>query len=434
VSAYRRIFEIAGDAVARIHVSADERYELFLDGRRIGRGPERGAPECWFYETHDLPLPSGQHTLVARVWSQGALAPLAQLSLRPGFLLAAEGAHHELLSTGVAPWESKVLEGYSFVSPGLALGTGAKVMIDGEQFPWGFERGEGEGWQPVVAMEAATEGEAAFGWRPQHRMAPAMLPPMMEAPRRVGRVRHVSAPSSFETAQIAMRESENLTAKSAHWDILQSEGAATVPARTLRRVLWDLENYYCAYPEIVLSGGKGARVRMTWVECLYEELIAGGGASWWERMPKGHRDEIEGKYVLGVGDTFLCDGGPARRFDTLWWRPGRYVELVVETADEALTIERVDLFETRYPLEMASHFSCEDPRMEQVTPLVLRGLQMSSHETPIDCPGHEQHLFSPDTRLAALTEYAMAGDDRLARKAMRLHDLSRQVSGMTRCC
>ncbi len=34
----------------RVHVTADERYELFLDGKRIGRGSERGDRNNWFYE------------------------------------------------------------------------------------------------------------------------------------------------------------------------------------------------------------------------------------------------------------------------------------------------------------------------------------------------------------------------------------------------
>jgi hypothetical protein len=66
VVAYRRILTLAYDTTVRIHVTADERYELFLDGQRIGRGSERGDRHCWFFETFDLSLPAGCHVLVAR--------------------------------------------------------------------------------------------------------------------------------------------------------------------------------------------------------------------------------------------------------------------------------------------------------------------------------------------------------------------------------
>src|SRR5262245_46234981 len=63
VIAYRCRFSLPNDSRIRFHVSADERYELFLDGVRIGRGPERSDVENWFYETHDLELEPGDHLL-----------------------------------------------------------------------------------------------------------------------------------------------------------------------------------------------------------------------------------------------------------------------------------------------------------------------------------------------------------------------------------
>lgn len=68
VQALRRTFTLDRPRTIRVHVSADERYELYLDGQRIGRGPERGDRLNWFFETYDLDVPAGQHTLVARAW------------------------------------------------------------------------------------------------------------------------------------------------------------------------------------------------------------------------------------------------------------------------------------------------------------------------------------------------------------------------------
>ena len=47
VAAYRLKFQIDEPAMVRLHVTADERYELFVDGQRIGRGSERGDTEHW---------------------------------------------------------------------------------------------------------------------------------------------------------------------------------------------------------------------------------------------------------------------------------------------------------------------------------------------------------------------------------------------------
>src|SRR5678816_3096536 len=61
VTAYRKRFTLEQAATVRAHVSADERYELFLDGQRIGRGSERGDKDHWFYETYDLTPVSYTH-------------------------------------------------------------------------------------------------------------------------------------------------------------------------------------------------------------------------------------------------------------------------------------------------------------------------------------------------------------------------------------
>ena len=59
VTAYRLQFSLPQAALIRMHVSADERYWLYLDGQRVGCGPERGSERAWFYETYELDLAAG---------------------------------------------------------------------------------------------------------------------------------------------------------------------------------------------------------------------------------------------------------------------------------------------------------------------------------------------------------------------------------------
>ncbi|MCE9559030.1 MAG: alpha-L-rhamnosidase, partial [Armatimonadetes bacterium] len=105
--------------------------------------------------------------------------------------------------------------------------------------------------------------------------------------------------------------------------------------------------------------------------------------------------------------------------------------LVIETGPEPLTLEKLTLRETRYPLEMESQFSASDKRLERVIPIAVRGLQMCSHETYMDCPFYEQLMYVGDTRLEALTTYVLTRDARLPRKALRLFDESRIANGLT---
>jgi hypothetical protein len=110
---------------------------------------------------------------------------------------------------------------------------------------------------------------------------------------------------------------------------------------------------------------------------------------------------------------------------------GRYLEILVQTAHEPLVIEDFYLIERRYPLECDSSFHASEPRLERLTPLLLRGLQMCANETYFDCPYYEEMMYAGDTRLEMLVTYMLSRDNRLPRKALQLFDGSRQASGMT---
>lgn len=431
VVAYRRRFAVPAETHWRFHVSADERYELFLDGARIGRGPERGDLHCWFFETFDLHLAPGTHTLTARVFWIGpsAQSAHAQVTITPAFLLAAEGDAQAVLSTGIAPWECKRLGGYTFIPPGIAWGTSAKTIVDGAGFDWHHESGEGEGWQPVEAMlpafSAARTCMAPDAWR----LRPAMLPAMLEAPRQEGRVRHVQAVHNTETHLSPVLAAEHLEPEAPAWNaLLAGTAPLVVPARTMRRVIVDLGNYYCAYPSLVLSGGRGASVRLYWAEALFESLTPAPGT--WSPA-KGNRGVVEGRYFLGVGDTFIHDGMPDRRYEPFWWEAGRYLEFLVTTADEPLTIRSFQILETRYPYRFTGTFDSPCRELQDLEPLAIRVLEMCSHETYMDCPFYEQMMYIGDTRLEVLVTYVLTADDRLPRKAIRLYDESRGASGLT---
>lgn len=452
VTAYRLTVESASERVVRVHVTADERYELFLNGSSVGRGSERGDANNWFFETYDLYLPAGESTIVARVWTCGvdgddqnlavdakrdpvfhnrARAPFAQISVHPGFLFGPDDvALINEFATGVANWQVKVLGGYEFIDNQAAWGCGARLAVHGDQFDWGYELGQGDGWVTPRVLAPGMDLHANDD-NPRHLLRPGILPAQMSELRKVGKVANVSDPGeSTSTSKIPIHESTNKPEEQAAWQsLISGEGKVTIPSNTRRRVLIDLGNYYTAYPELVTSAGKGASIRVSWEESLFVDEKASA---------KGNRDGIEGKYFTqmwsaqdGVSDFFYPDGGEARRFTTLWWECGRFVEVLVETKDEPLVIDSFGLRETRYPIEMTSRFEASDDRLTLPIPMMVRALQMCSHETYMDCPFYEQLMYIGDTRLEVLATFAISNDDRLPRKAIQMFEASRRPNGLT---
>lgn len=426
VTAYRIEFKLDDDVTIRTHVSADERYELFLDGQRIGRGSERGDRFNWFYETYDLRLAPGNHVIVAKIWSLGDKASYAQMSVSPGFLFSPEEPFVNLLGTGVAEWKSKQLGGYSFDNAGLdqfAWFAGPAENVDGFAFSWDFEKGEGDKWQTANCLHYGANGFIHNEYSRIHMLKPALLPQMIEKEIFSGKVRLVSEIGSKKIKTIPVDISTNLLSEVKDWDFLvQGRGSVSIPAYTFRRIIIDLQDYYCAYPCIVVSNGEGSNINVSWTEALYDN-----DKTW----SKGHREHIDKKIFFGIRDIFKTDGGKNRKFETLWWRAGRYVEIIIETSNQPLVVESLSFSETRYPMEMQSHFNSDDCRINNLPLIAQRTIQMCSHETYFDCPYYEQLMYAGDARLEALTTYLMTTDDRLTRKSIMMFNVSRLNSGLT---
>jgi hypothetical protein len=425
--------ELKTSATVTVHVSADERYEFAVDGERLGRGPERGDLAHWRFESYRLELPEGRHHFAARVWwLKGAgLSPSAQMGLRPGFLLAAEGPLNAKLSTGLADWRVMRIPGIEFLSPEPAWGTGAKTRVIASEFPWEFASGAGDSWIRPVLLGDAVPAAFSPGYASKWLLTPATLPPMLEEKLHSGKARHVQAVDTWETSKIMVRGVDHIAEEGVAWDrLLAGQEGVVVPGQAWRRVIVDLGEYRCGYPSVRLSGGAGAKLRIRWAESLYLpkwQKIKG----MYEVQLKGDRAAVEGKFFVGVGDEIELDGAGDRVFSPLWWEAGRYLEITVRTKSEPLRLDDFHLELTGYPHEFAGRFAASDSRLERIVEISRRTLRMCSHETYMDCPYYEQLMYVGDTRIQALATYVLSGDDRLPRKAISLFNDSRVPSGLT---
>lgn len=437
VVSYRRKFSLPEPKKIRVHVSADQFYELYVDGQSLGRGPERGDLNNWNFETYELDLAAGDHVIVSRVsWinpdDHQVPAAFAQQTISPAFLLAAEGQPQDLLNTGRAPWECCHLKAYTFTSPRMTRTTPSKTRLDGTKMQWDYARGLAENWEPAANGHGAQGAHMANEIGALRLLRPATLPAMVDAPDQVGVARHV------ESVQTVMGEDQlnhhpvhaaaHLPAEAATWDqLLAGKGRVIIPPMCQRRVIIDLQNYYTAFTDLTVSGGKGATVRVSWAESLLIDAPNNPFAV----GPKEDRSAIEGRFFHGVGDELVTDGGMNRRFVPMWWQAGRYVEVWVATGLHALTIESLLWRRTHYPYDFTAKFEASDSRLSDITRIGIRAMESCSHETYMDCPYYEQMMYVGDTRLEVLTTYALTKDDRLPRKAISMFNASRLNSGFT---
>ncbi len=395
-----------------VHVSGDNRYQLFVNGRRVSWGPARGDLFQWRYETVDAApfLNAGKNILAAVVWNFGDLAPEAQITLETGFVLQGDTAAERVADTGTqwkcvrdesyAPLPASDVHAYYVVGPGDA--------VNGATHRWGWEGldYDDSNWPAAVVVSPAA-GREARDVHSRWMLVARNIPPMEERPERLQSVRRITG----------ITQPPNFPAQAQPFQ---------VPAHTHATLLLDQSYLTTAYPELIVSGGKNAVVKLGYAEALFESPSGGRGA-----MIKGNRNEIDGKRFIGSHDRFVNDGGQRRTFRPLWWRAYRYLELDVETQDEPLTVEDLRAIYIGFPFVRRAQFEAGAPELNRILDVGWRTARLCAHETYMDCPYYEQLQYVGDTRVQCLVSLFNAGDARLMRNAIDHINDSRQSSDCT---
>lgn len=423
---YRLNVELVSPLRAQFHISGDERYELYVDGAFAGRGPTRGGQKHWRYETYELDLEKGRHVITARTWwSRPAGGAIGRWGVSPAFLLCADGDAGPLLSTGIAPWETKAAAGLSFVPDKDREIAGPRERLDARVYPWDAQLGGGAGWAPARKGDVAVSGISGWVNTPAFRvLEPTTQPAQAEELARGGRIRHVEAQVGVEAL---FEANTNLQEEGAQWQALIETGTpVSIPPNTSRRVVIDHETYRCAYPVVSLCGGRNATLRLYWAESFSDPAQRNR----WGIGGKGNRSEIYGMNVYATPDEYVADG-ERRTWISADWACGRYTVVDVQTADEPLTLSGMAWLCTGYPTRQEGSFSCSDAQVVASIAPMLLGLRASSHECFADSPYYERLQYIGDTRLECLVTRAMMRDHRLIRDAIRFFDLSRTPDGFT---
>lgn len=397
-----------------VHVSADNRFVLYLNGHRVGDGPARGDLAHWRYETFDLApmLRAGENTLAATVWNAGIYAPVAQFTDRTAFLVQGDTASESVVNTGkewwveVEPGRMPLARQANGLWAYMASGTGETLNAAKYDWNWMTEAIQPGGpW--VHAGPALRENIYPNAGRAALRGTTADVPWELVADQ----LPHMAYRA--EDAGHVVRS-----------ELVGAEGfpdhAVTIAAHQKVHLLLDRGELTTGYPHLVFSGGKDAHIVMTYAEALYDA-----------QMHKGNRNEVGTRQAVGLSDAILADGGAGRSFEPLWWRTWRYLDISVETADEPLTLDGLKANFSAYPFDERASFDSNDPELKKIWSIGWHTAQLDAHETYMDTPYYEQLQYAGDTRIQALISYAVTGDDRLARQAIEALNDSRIPAGIT---
>lgn len=392
-----------------IHVSADNRYRLFVNGRAVCSGPARGDLYNWYFETVDIAsyLKPGDNIIAATVWNMGADMPVAQVSNQTALLVQGDGEAEKIVNTS-NQWKVVKNTAYTPCSTdnqarlGSYMVIGPGDQVDARSYPWGWEMIGFNDLDWLPAKVVGTASPVGYGTDNLWTLSPRTIPLMEETHQLIPVIRRSSGIKADE-------------------GFLTGKRSLTIPAATTVSILLDQTYNTVAYPELTVSGGKKSKVKLTYAEALFLKGT----------KQKGNRNEIEGKEIKGNYDIFLPDGGEHRLFRPLWLRTYRYLQLDITTHDEPLVINNLYGMYTGYPFKENAGFSSDDVSLQKIWDVGWRTARLCAGETYFDCPYYEQLQYEGDTRIQALISLYVSGDDRLMRKAITDFHNSRVPEGLT---
>jgi alpha-L-rhamnosidase len=387
-----------------VHISADNRFLLHVNGKYAAEGPARGDLFHWRFETVDLAplLQQGQNVLAAIVWNFAELAPVAQMSNRTGFLMQGDTEVEAAVNTG-KDWRVRHETGRAALGHEGAGGyyaAGPAEKIDGRQLDWSWDQpgADSSGWEtPRLVGRAATREalDSPSYWELVQDSLPPMEHRLVDAGVPV-RVEGMPSTPAFPAAPLK------------------------IPANSHVTLLLDHRTLQTAYPKLTISGGRDSAIRLTYSEALYDA-----------HGKKGNRNEITGRHIEGIRDQFISGGGERQIFETLWWRTWRYLQIEVTTKSEPLKLDSLRAWFSAYPFEEKAKIAGDIRDLDRIWQTGWRTARLDAHETYMDAPYWEQLQYVGDTRIQALVSYVVSGDTRLARQAITNIDNSRTPEGIT---
>lgn len=407
---FRREFTLTSlpDALP-VMVSADNRYQLFVNGKRVGEGPARGDLQHWRYETYDLRpyIQQGENVIAAIVWNYGINRPWSQQSYRTAFILQPQTEALAALRTD-DKWQTFHNQAYSPITGsrerlGTYIVTGPKLRIDGNKMPWGWESlaYDAAQWPKAIAL---TKGAPAgvgteYYWGLVPRTIPMFAREQLDQPIPV---------------QVVQEYSDDPTRT-------KTEPLNIVPPNSERKILFRFHRLENAFHTFAFSRGKGATIKVEYAESMFEQ-----------DGTKGNRDEFDGKNMLGIYDEYVLDGA-TRSYTTPWFRTARFMELTIKAEADTVFIDDILSESFAYPFQEKASFSTPYTALQtsEIWDVAWQTARMCAQETYVDCPYYEQLQYVGDTRIQALISLYVTGDDRLMRKAIRLFEQSRTSEGLT---
>ena len=419
---FRRDFRLAAaPRTAPFHVTADQNYMLYANGRYVGRGPARGFQSSWPYDTHELSplLRKGANWISVRVYNSGSSSGQYLYQGKAGLICAGTAGGVDLATNG--SWLKRL-------TPGNREDTARLSWLLGFQEQADLRKGD----QSWITSAAAPRDWTCDPWS-VGGAAPGCMPWPSFEPRGIANLGSRVIPYSRTRASASGRcdpgwEAWTNASTGARGELAAARwtaGAATGPVvrfgptgrNRWRAVILDMGGPVIGTLIVDASGARGGEG----LDFLFTEILNGDGSP---MIPDGR---------LGCGSSMaarlrLRPGRNRHEFFQLIGH--RYLVAMVRDAAGPLSL-RLSLRYSVYPMDVAGRFETDHPVINGIHRICVDTQRACALDSYVDTPWREQAQWWGDARVQAQNTFHLCDDTRLVVRGIRQIGTQDVPNGLT---
>jgi hypothetical protein len=416
----RRRFNLArAPRKATLFISACDHYRLYVNGRYLGRGPQRGDPKWQSYDTYDVTrlLKPGANAIAIQAYRYGVINILTRDT--PGGVFARLEIESEQGRCRVigadATWRVRAARGWDRTAREVTC-VGVTEVLDSRLDPpdWMETAYDDRTWERATVIARNRE--------PCPVLLARDIPMLVEKEVSAGRIHGLSESLAFDSTAVDIPE---FLAREIHQPLrhckvenprglLRAGGKATVV--TLPSLARDADVFEGHFnPHIVLDFGRLVNA------FLRVEVEASAGTiidlTYGQELIGGRIAPVSG--VGRFGDRCVLRGG-RQVWETFEYRNFRYLQLTVRGAAAPVKIHRVSANTYRYPMRQRGRFTCSDPVLTKTWQACVTTADLCADDGYMDTSAREKRNWLGDGSHGVPAIYAGFGEVALTARYFRM--------------
>ena len=434
---FRRSFALASEPrAAVVRVSADSRYILYVNGRRVHQGPARSFPGHQSFDELDLSpfLEIGVNTICAVVHQFGVPTFFSQYRDASGFLLDGEISDGQESIPVHTPdfWHCHDARAWRKDVARLSVQMGFQEHFDADVDPANWMSGDFDATVDPAWLQAVSIGPVpCHPWLSLEPRAVPLLADHVEEFQKVLTLFRGENGRGYKIAtdvvhffQSETRKKERNLLENAQAILKNSAELTTVAVQSesdfIAAVL-DLETYRTGHIMLDIAEAQGDEI----IDIICTEDLDKTGGPRLRGAANG-----PGANEEAIGFRYHCRSG-AQKWETFQYVGMRYATIIFRNIDKdkPLKIKQIMLRQIHASLDLSSTFETSDTRLTEIWKVAKNTQLNCSFDALVDCPSREQAQWFGDAWIQSRVMLCAFGDLSLFRRAILQTAQSQSADG-----